>query len=85
MSANLERILKAANQKVSATQRVLEINPEHAMVKNLARLQGEGKAGMEPFALLLLDYANIAEGRLEDAEGFTRRLQALLERASANL
>ena len=40
---------------------------------------------MEPFALLLLDYANIAEGRLEDAEGFTRRLQALLERASANL
>lgn len=85
MSANLERILKAANQKVAATQRVLEINPEHAMVKNLARLQGEGKEGMEPFALLLLDYANIAEGRLEDSEGFTRRLQALLERASANL
>lgn len=85
MSANLERILKAANQKVSGTRRVLEINPEHAMVKNLARLQGEGKDGMEPFALLLLDYANIAEGRLEDAEGFTKRLQSLLEKASANL
>ncbi len=85
MSANLERILKAANQKVGATQRVLEINPEHPMVKNLARLQGEGKEGIEPFARLLLDYANIAEGRLEDAEGFTKRLQGLLERASASL
>lgn len=85
MSANLERILRAANQKVGATRRVLEINPEHPMVKNLARLQGEGKEGIEPFARLLLDYANIAEGRLEDAEGFTKRLQGLLERASASL
>ena len=85
MSANLERILKAANQKVPASRRVLEINPEHAMVKNLARLRGEGKDGMEPFALLLLDYANIAEGRLEDAEGFAKRLQTVLEKASASL
>lgn len=85
MSANLERILKSANQKVSAGKRVLEINPEHAMVKTLARLVDEGKGGLEPFARLLLDYANIAEGRLEDAEGFSKRLQALMERASANL
>lgn len=83
MSANLERILRAANQKVGATQRVLEINPEHPMVRNLARLQGEGKEGIEPLARLLLDYANIAEGRLEDAPGFTKRLQSLLEKASA--
>ncbi len=85
MSANLERILRAANQKVGGSKRVLEINPEHPMVKNLARLQSEGKEGIEPFARLLLDYANIAEGRLEDAEGFTKRLQGLLERASASL
>lgn len=83
MSANLERILRAANQKVGGTQRVLEINPEHPMVKNLARLQGEGKGDLEPLARLLLDYANIAEGRLEDAPGFTKRLQTLLEKASA--
>lgn len=85
MSANLERILRAANQKVMGSRRVLEINPEHPMVRTLARLHGEGKDGLEPFARLLLDYANIAEGRLEDADGFTKRLQGLLERASANL
>lgn len=82
MSANLERILKAANQDVPTSKRVLEINPEHPMVKTLARLNGEGKTGLEPFARLLLDHASIAEGRLEDPEGFAKRLQALMEKAA---
>lgn len=85
MSANLERILKAANQKVPSARRVLELNPEHALVKTLARLHGEGKEGLEPFARLLLDHAAIAEGRLEDPDGFVKRLSALMEKASANL
>jgi len=83
MGANLERILKAANQTVPAAQRVLEINPEHPMVKTLARLNGEGKTGLEPFARLLLDHAAIAEGRLDDPEGFAKRLQALMEKAAS--
>ncbi len=85
MSANLERILKAANQEVPTSKRVLEINPEHPMVKTLARLNQEGKTGLEPFARLLLDHAAIAEGRLEDPEGFARRLQALMEKAAGAL
>ncbi|NOY28141.1 MAG: molecular chaperone HtpG [Oligoflexia bacterium] len=66
MSANMERILKSANQDVPTSKRVLEINPEHPMVKTLARLNKEGKTGLEPFARLLLDHAAIAEGRLDD-------------------
>lgn len=85
VSSNLERILKAANQKVPTARRVLELNPEHALVKTLARLHGEGKEGLEPFARLLLDHAAIAEGRLEDPDGFVKRLSALMEKASANL
>ncbi len=85
MSANLERILKAANQDVPTNKRVLEINPEHPMVKTLARLQGEGKEGLEPFARLLLDHAEISEGRLDDPEGFAHRLQALMEKAAGAL
>ncbi|MCK6501996.1 molecular chaperone HtpG [Myxococcota bacterium] len=85
MSANLERILRSANQEVPTSKRVLEINPEHPMVKTLARLNQEGKTGLEPFARLLLDHAAIAEGRLDDAEGFAKRLQALMEKAAGAL
>ncbi len=85
MGANLERILQAANQEVGAQKRVLEINAEHPMVKTLARLNGEGKTGIEPFARLLLDHAAIAEGRMDDAEGFAGRLQSLMEKAAEAL
>ncbi|MFO0001013.1 MAG: molecular chaperone HtpG, partial [bacterium] len=74
MGANLERILKAANQSVPGARRVLEINPEHPMVKTLARLNADGTPGLEPFARLLLDHAAIAEGRLDDPQGFAHRL-----------
>jgi molecular chaperone HtpG len=85
MGANLERILKAANQNVPAGRRVLEINAEHPLVKTLARLNLEGKQGLEPFARLLLDHAAITEGRLDDPQGFAGRLQALMERAASGL
>jgi molecular chaperone HtpG len=85
MGANMESILKAANQQVMENKRVLEINPGHPMVKTLARLNEEGKTGLEPFAHLLLDHALITEGRLKDPSGFAARLQILMEKAAANL
>lgn len=85
VSSNMERILKAANQSVPPSQRVLEVNPEHPMVKTLARLNADGASGIEPFARLLLDHAAIAEGRLDDPEGFAGRLQVLMERAAAGM
>ena len=85
VSSNMERILKAANQSVPPSQRVLEVNPEHPMVKTLAKLNADGASGIEPFARLLLDHAAIAEGRLDDPEGFAGRLQVLMERAAAGM
>ena len=85
MGSNMERILKAANQDVPDSKRVLEINPEHPMVRTLARLNNEGQAGIAPFARLLLDHAAIAEGRLTDPEGFAERLQALMEKAASGM
>ncbi len=85
MGSNMERILKAANQTVFESKRVLEVNPEHPMVKTLARLNNEGQTGLEPFARLLLDHAAIAEGRLDDPQGFADRLQALMAKAAAGI
>jgi molecular chaperone HtpG len=84
MGANMENILKAANQEIFQDKRVLEINPEHPMVQTLARLNTEGQPGLEPFARLLLDHAQIAEGRVADPAGFAGRLQALMEKAASS-
>ncbi len=86
VSANLERILRAARQEGPKAQRILEINPEHALVKKLVALHRDGKSdAAEPLARLLLDYAKIAEGQVDDAAGFSKRLSALMEQAGNGL
>ncbi|HEY8119356.1 MAG TPA: molecular chaperone HtpG [Methylophilaceae bacterium] len=77
MSGNLERLLKAAGQKTPATKPVLEINPQHAIVK---RLNGEGdESRFADWAHLLFDQALLAEGgQLEDPASFVRRMNSLL-------
>ena len=85
MGANLERILAAANQSMPNQKRVLEINPEHPMVKTLAKLNNDGQTGLEPFARLLHDHALISEGKLDDAAGFVKRLQIVMEKAAIGL
>ena len=59
MSANLERILRSANQEIHAgAKRVLELNTKHPLIKNLARLHDAGRTeAAEPLAELLYDDA----------------------------
>ncbi len=77
MSANLERLLKAAGQNAPTTRPVLEINPQHGLV---TRLNGESDdARFADWASLLFDQALLAEGgQLEDPASFVRRLNGLL-------
>ncbi|GDX80825.1 chaperone protein HtpG [Deltaproteobacteria bacterium] len=84
MSANMERILRATRQGGGPkASRVLEINPEHPLVKRLVALHGEGNtAEAEPLARLLLDYAQLAEGHVEDVAGLTARLSAVMLKAA---
>lgn len=86
VSANLERILRAARQEGPRAQRVLEVNPEHPLVRKLIELHQAGKTdAAEPLAVLLLDYARIAEGHVDDAAGFSKRLAALMQTAGGAL
>jgi molecular chaperone HtpG len=77
MSANLERLLKAAGQNAPSTKPVLEINPQHALV---TRLQEESdEVRFADWATLLFDQALLAEGgQLEDPASFVRRLNGFL-------
>jgi len=77
MSANLERLLKAAGQKGPGAKPILEINPQHGLVARLKAETDDGK--FADWAHLLFDQAMLAEGgQLEDPASFVRRLNGLL-------
>ena len=52
MSMNLERLLKAAGQKVPGSKPILEVNPQHPLVQGAqARVRREAIRGLEPHSV----------------------------------
>jgi molecular chaperone HtpG len=77
MSGHLARLLKQAGQNAPATKPILEVNPEHALVKRLD--SAEGGEHFEDLAQILFDQAVLAEGgQLEDPAAYVRRVNRLL-------
>jgi molecular chaperone HtpG len=77
MSMNLERILKAAGQRVTGTKPILEINPDHPIVKRLKAETDEAR--FADWSHILFDQALLAEGgQLDDPAGFVKRLNELM-------
>jgi molecular chaperone HtpG len=77
MSASLERMLKAAGQKVPGNKPVLEINPHHPLVQRLKYESDEARFG--DWSHILFDQALLAEGgQLDDPAGFVKRLNDLM-------
>ncbi|MBF0220448.1 MAG: molecular chaperone HtpG [Gammaproteobacteria bacterium] len=76
MSANLERILKQVGQSAPNIKPIMEVNPEHPLVK---RLDGEKDDRFNTLASILFDQALLAEGgQLEDPATFVAQLNQLL-------
>jgi molecular chaperone HtpG len=77
MSANLERMLKAAGQEVGGTKPIFELNPEHPMVVRLKDETDETR--FADWSSILFDQATLAEGgQLEDPASYVKRLNELL-------
>ncbi|MCW5622923.1 MAG: molecular chaperone HtpG, partial [Burkholderiales bacterium] len=77
MSANLERLLKAAGQKVPESRPILEINPKHPIVQGL-KYEGDDRR-FGDWSHILFDQALLAEGgQLEDPASFVKRLNEML-------
>ena len=81
LSSHLMRMLEQAGQPVPKSQPILEINPQHALVKRLAKLATgkKSKEAFEDYAHVILDQAILAEGgRLEDPAAYVQRVNRLL-------
>ena len=74
MSTQLARMLKQAGQKAPDTKPILEVNPEHSLVKKL-----DGSVHFHDLAHILFDQALLAEGGLpDDPAAYVKRVNALL-------
>jgi len=81
-SPQFARVLASLGQDAPQSRRILELNPEHPVIRGMAGLLGEnaGTAALEAYADLLYGLASLAEGTLpEDAPSLSRRLSGLLE------
>ena len=77
MSAHLERLLKASGQSVPGQKPILELNPEHGIVKTLTSENDDER--FDDWAQILFDQALLSEGgQLEDPSAFVRRLNQML-------
>ncbi|WP_162653441.1 molecular chaperone HtpG [Lentilitoribacter sp. Alg239-R112] len=86
MDVNLERLLKQHGQLQQGSLRVLELNPNHAIVKKLSDRAGKDDASSDDLlkdaAHLLLDQARIADGEVPaDPVEFGRRLSSIMSNA----
>ena len=74
MSLQLARLLKQAGQPAPESKPVLEVNPEHPLVKKL-----DGSVHFHDLAQILFDQAVLAEGGLpDDPAAYVKRVNALL-------
>ena len=77
MSGHLERLLKQAGQKAPDRKPILELHPEHPLVKALS----EDSASFDDLVWVLFDQALLAEGgQPEDPAAFVKRLNGFLLR-----
>ena len=77
MGAQMRRIMEAAGQPVPESKPILEVNPQHPLIK---RLDGESdEARFADLTRIIFDQANLAEGgQLEDPAAYVERLNSLL-------
>ena len=84
LDIHLERFLKQHNQIRTPSKRILELNPQHALIAQMAaRAKQSGAAdSLKDIAWLLFDQARLLDGdTLSDPVAFSERLGAVLAKA----
>ena len=84
--AHIERLLRAQNKSMPVAKRILEINPDHPVIKKLGRMcDVEDEAPkLGEWIFLLYDQACLAEGSpIADPPSFAKRMSKLMGDALA--
>ena len=83
-SVHVERILKMAHKDYQFARKVLEINPDSALIRELVRVHAVKPEAplLKDLALQLLDNMLLREGVAEDIESVVSRLQHIMRQAA---
>ena len=87
MSASMERLMRSMQQDVPVTKRILEINPDHTLIKKVRDLaEGDKKEDASKLVKLLYNQSVIAEGgKITNPGDFVSQLTTLMEEHAKNL
>ena len=83
MDMHLEKLLKQHQQIDSTSQKILEVNPDHPLIKDLLKIvnNDNDKQVFDDASWLLLDQARIIEGQpVSDPNKFAKRMNTLLQK-----
>jgi molecular chaperone HtpG len=79
MDVQMERIMKIQNKDFKGMPRILEINPDHDIVKKLNKIEDKKDEALVDAAYLLFDQAKMVEGELPlDISVFNKRLSKFM-------
>ena len=81
LSKNARAAIDDARQNVTASKRILEINPEHPIVQNLNRMFETDKENpkLKDWYQLMVDQALLAEGsEIKDPAGYVAKVNSFL-------
>ena len=77
MGFEMQRILQSAGQALPASKPILEINPEHALIKRLHGIEDDAR--FAEWVVVLFEQAVLAEGgQLDNPADFVNRVNQLL-------
>ncbi len=85
LAPHIERLMRAQKLGMGAQKRVLELNPDHPLIRRLDTLNSEAKdvGDVSEWIEVLYDQALLAEGSpLEDPGALAKRLTALMTKAA---
>ena len=81
MGPQMRQIMEAAGQSMPVSKPILEVNTDHGLLKRLQSEKDESR--FRELARLVFDHAQLgAEGKLDDAPGYLKRVNALLTELS---
>lgn len=84
VTSSMEKILKLASKDTSIPDKVLEINPDHKLIRNLLKIfkRDPEDSHLADVATQLYESALLLEGYLADPHAMVGRLQSLLDRST---
>jgi molecular chaperone HtpG len=84
MDRQMERMMKMMNQDIPGSKKILEINPSHPLIKNLAHIH-DNKADesiLKSCVLQVYEGALLIDGNMDSPTEFVARMTEIMEHAT---